>query len=338
MLSKKEIYKQAYKELEHRRLQRQLKRNNNLKLASSICPEIKALSLNLSKTAIKLSKSILSNATNQSEAIRKIHEENIKTQSKINKLLIKNNLPPNFLSPPPICSKCEDFGFVDNKKCSCLIKLVKSILTKDLQKSSNFYVTSFKDFNLEYYPKEHDKKYGISPYEHMSNIFKICNKFADDFPNCSEGFVMCGLTGLGKTHLSLAIASEVMSKGFAVIYSTASEITRKMSDRYFHNKSNNEIDYLKLIVETDLFILDDLGTEFDSAFSKSAIFDIINSRIPLNRPTIINTNLSPRDLEKKYGERIVSRIFSTLNTLSFKGTDNRKHNTIKKLSIYYKHT
>ena len=332
MLSKKQIYKQAYKELEHRRLKRQLDRTNNLKLAASICPEIKTLSFNLSKTAIALSKSILCNSTNQSETIKKIHDENIKVQNKINQLLIKNSLPQNFLSPPPICSKCEDFGFVDNKKCSCLIKLVKAILTKDLQQSSNFYLTSFEDFNLEYYSKEYDKKYGTSPYEHMSNIFKSCKNFAENFPNCSEGFVMCGLTGLGKTHLSLAIASEVISKGFAVIYSTASEITRKMSDRYFHRGQNNDIDYLNLIVETDLFILDDLGTEFESTFSKSAIFDIINSRIPLNRPTIINTNLSPHELEKIYGERIVSRIFSTLNTLSFKGTDNRKYSILKKLS------
>ncbi len=331
MLSKKEIYKKAYKELEHRRLKRQLDRTNNLKIATSICPEIKILSTSLSKTAIALSKSILSNSANQSEIIKRIHEENVKIQNQISKLLIENGLPKNFLSPPPVCSKCEDFGFVDNKKCSCLIKLVKTILTKDLQKSSNFYLTSFKDFNLDYYSKEYDSKYGTSPYEHMSSIFKTCKEFADNFPNCSEGFVMCGLTGLGKTHLSLAIASEVISKGFAVIYSTASEITRNMSDRYFYRKQNNDLDYLKLIVETDLFILDDLGTEFDSAFSKSAIFDIINSRIPLHRPTIINTNLSPRDLEKKYGERIVSRIFSTLNTLSFTGTDNRKHSLIKKL-------
>ena len=313
-------------------MKRQLDRTNNLKIASSICPEIKTLSISLSKTAIALSKSILSTSANQSEIIEKIHKENIKIQSQINQLLTENGLPKNFLSPPPVCSKCEDFGFVNNQKCSCLIKLVKTILTKDLQKSSNFYLTSFKDFNLDYYSKEYDTKYGTSPYEHMSNILKICKKFADTFPNCSEGFVMCGFTGLGKTHLSLAIASEVISKGFAVVYSTASEITRKMSDRYFRREQNNNIDYLNLIVETDLFILDDLGTEFDSAFSKSAIFDIINSRIPLNRPTIINTNLYPHDLEKKYGERIVSRIFSTLDTLAFKGTDNRKHRLITKLS------
>ena len=338
MLSKKEIYKQAYKELEHRRLKRQLDRTNNLKIAASICPEIKILSTSLSKTAISLSKSILSNSSNQSEVIKRIHEENVKVQHQINKLLIENGLPQNFLSPPPVCPKCEDFGFVDNKKCSCLIKLVKKILTKDLQKSSNFYLTSFKDFNLDYYSKEYDAKYVTSPFEHMSSIFKTCKEFADSFPNCSEGFVMCGLTGLGKTHLSLAIASEVISKGFAVIYSTASEITRKMSDRYFHREQNNDIDHLNLIVEADLFILDDLGTEFDSAFSKSAIFDIINSRIPLHRPTIINTNLSPHGLEKKYGERIVSRIFSTLNTLSFTGTDNRKHSLIKNYQNIKIHT
>ena len=157
----------------------------------------------------------------------------------------------------------------------------------------------------------------------MSKIFTLCKEFASKFPNCSNGFVMCGLTGLGKTHLSLAIASEVISKGFTVIYSTSSEITRNMADRYFGHSTNKDVDYLSLIVESDLFILDDLGAEFDSSFNKSAIFDIFNSRTPLNRPTIINTNLYPEQLQARYGERVTSRIFSTLDTFSFIGVDNR---------------
>ena len=323
MLSKKEIYKQAYNELGQRRLRRQSKKDRNLKVAVSMCPKIGELFSRLGKTSIKLSKSLLYNSSDQLDILSQIRNENIKIQNEIAKLLIKNNLPSDFLSPKPVCEKCDDYGFIDNEKCSCLIKLVKLIMTKDLQQSSKFNLTSFDDFNLQYYSKKIDKKIQISPHEQMSNIFMICKQFAYKFPNCSDGFIMCGLTGLGKTHLSLAIASEVISKGFTVIYSTSSEITRKMSDRYFRHSTNSDVDYLNLIVETDLFILDDLGTEFDSSFNKSAIFDIVNSRMPLNRPTIINTNLSPQELEKRYGARVVSRIFSTLDTLSFIGSDNR---------------
>lgn len=323
MLSKKEIYKQAYAELSQRRLKRQLKKDSHLKHAVSVCPEIGELCSKLGKTSIKLSKSLLYNSDYQLKILNRISHENIKIQNEINELLIKNHLPRDFLFPKAECEKCDDYGFVNNEKCSCLIKLIKSIITEDLRKSSRFNLKSFDDFNLQFYSKEIDEPSQISPYEQMSKIFMICKEFANKFPYCSNGFVMCGLTGLGKTHLSLAIASEVISKGFTVIYSTSSEITRNMADRYFGHTTNSDVDYLNLIVESDLFILDDLGAEFDSSFNKSAIFDIFNSRTPLNRPTIINTNLYPEQLQARYGERVASRIFSTLDTFSFIGVDNR---------------
>ncbi len=325
MLTKKEIYKQAHKELERRRLQRNMSRTNNLKKATSICHEIGALNIKLSKLSIKLSKAILSNNNNQIEFLNKIQNENLNIQSKIQKLLIKHNLPSNYLNPGPVCSKCDDYGYVDNKKCSCLINLLNSILTKDLQNNSHLCLKSFDDFNLEYYSKDIDNKLNISPYNHMSEVFKICKEFAYNFPSNLKGLIMMGRTGLGKTHLSLSIASYIISKGYTVIYDTASEITRKMSNRYFGRETNKDIDYIDLINDADLFIFDDLGSEFDSAFNKTAVFDVINNRVPIGLPTIINTNLSPTELEERYGERTVSRVFSGLFPISFIGSDIRKN-------------
>ena len=98
-----------------------------------------------------------------------------------------------------------------------------------------------------------------------------------------------------------------------------------MSNRYFGRETNKDIDYIDLINDADLFIFDDLGSEFDSAFNKTAVFDVINNRVPIGLPTIINTNLSPTELEERYGERTVSRVFSGLFPISFIGSDIRKN-------------
>ena len=156
----------------------------------------------------------------------------------------------------------------------------------------------------------------------MSAVFEECKKYAENFNTSSGGLLMHGLTGLGKTHLSLAIAFSVINKGFTALYETAAQITRNFLNNRFLNKEENS--YINLINEADLLIIDDLGCEFQSQFNKSAIFEVINLRTSFNRPIIINTNLKPEELEKVYGTRIVSRIVSVLTILSFTGKDNRQ--------------
>ena len=85
-----------------------------------------------------------------------------------------------------------------------------------------------------------------------------------------------------------------------------------------------EDSYLNTLNDADLLIIDDLGCEFQSQINKSAIFEVINLRTSLNKPIIITTNLTPEELQKIYGSRIISRVLSTLTVLSFIGKDNRQ--------------
>ena len=52
------------------------------------------------------------------------------------------------------------------------------------------------------------------------------------------------------------------------------------------------------IYDENMIALDDLGTEYSTAFSSAAIYNILNSRIMMGKPTIISTNLSMKDMEK----------------------------------------
>ena len=322
MLTKKEIYIKAHKQLEERRLERKIKQKKNLEFAFKVCKEIKVLYNKMNMTSIKLAKSIYKNKNNIRDIIKKIQNENILTQNEIKKLLAKNNLPNNFLNPPPFCEKCDDYGYIENEKCVCLKKIIKSITSKQLIENLNIPKLSFENFNLGFYLENKEK---TKAFEHMSAVYAECVKFAENFNLNSRGLLMHGQTGLGKTHLSLAIAFKVIEKGYTALYETASQATRKILNRKFITKDNQEENsYLSLISSTDLLILDDLGCEFSSQLNRSAIFEIINLRTSLNRPIIINTNYKPEELEKIYGERITSRIISTLKIISFTGKDNRQ--------------
>ena len=74
----------------------------------------------------------------------------------------------------------------------------------------------------------------------------------------------------------------------------------------------------------DLLVLDDLGMEFDTAFSRSCIYNVLNARLLEGRPTIISTNLSAAALQEKYGDQITSRIVGGFVPLLCVGKDIRQ--------------
>ena len=78
------------------------------------------------------------------------------------------------------------------------------------------------------------------------------------------------------------------------------------------------------ILECDLLILDDLGTEMNTSFISPALYSIINSRILSERPTIISTNFTLQQLSQRYTPQIASRLDGEYRILVFAGNDIRK--------------
>ena len=137
-----------------------------------------------------------------------------------------------------------------------------------------------------------------------------------------KNLMFMGGTGLGKTHLSLAIANVALNKGYSVIYGTSQNIFSDLQDENFGRTDNiyyNEHD----ILNTDLLILDDLGTEFRSQFSEACLYNIVNTRILKKKATIISTNFSFEDLERDYNQRVTSRLAGEYSVLTLEGSDIR---------------
>ena len=139
----------------------------------------------------------------------------------------------------------------------------------------------------------------------------------------SPSIMMLGATGLGKTHLSLAIAKQVILKGYHVLYCTAQDILRKIEREHF-SRSIVEDETLQTVLDADLLILDDLGAEYNTPFNVSSVYNIINTRMNFGKPTIISSNLTSQELEERYTERVVSRLLTQYTYLRFIGEDVRQ--------------
>lgn len=129
-------------------------------------------------------------------------------------------------------------------------------------------------------------------------------------------------TGLGKTHLSLSIAKEVIRKGYNVLYTPAQTLLETLERERF--RRGEESYSLNFVLDCDLLILDDLGAEFSTNFSVLGDLSISStSRLVEGKPTIISSNLTAKELEARYSPRVVSRIMGGYYTIPFLGNDIR---------------
>ncbi len=254
--------------------------------------------------------------------IERLSELNITLQTAIRSLLIENGYPSDYLDTPYTCKKCEDTGFVEGYICECRTQLLKEIAKDSLASVSQSASCTFENFNLDYYPLPADETTGVSPRKRMAEVLEYCKNYAEDFGTDSESLYLHGATGLGKTHISLAIANTVAENGYRVIYDTAQNILSSLEREKFGHNNNGERE--KEILECDLLIIDDLGSEFSTQFTVAAIYNIINTRLNRSRPVIISTNLTKNAIEERYTQRVTSRIIGGYVSILFLGKDIRQ--------------
>lgn len=221
------------------------------------------------------------------------------------------------LAPHYYCEKCKDTGYVDGVVCDCFEELLKSLSYKELAKKTPLKISSFDDFDISLYE---DK----SARERMGDILLFCKNYSNDFDLASPNLFMYGETGLGKTHLSLAIAGEVIKKGYGVVYGSAQNLLTAVERERFGRSDEPDGTTEEALLNCDLLILDDLGSEFTTQFTVAQLYNIINTRMAKELPTIINSNIGINELEARYTNRITSRIIGEYNLLNFIGNDIRQ--------------
>lgn len=166
---------------------------------------------------------------------------------------------------------------------------------------------------------------GMTAAQYMKRVKEQCMEFTRRFGTDGGNILFTGNTGVGKTFLSNCIAKEVMDAYYSVLYLSANDLFEVFSKNRFESRSEEEIrDTYQSILECDLLIIDDLGTEVNNSFTSSQLFYCINDRLANSRSTIISTNLSLNMLRDNYTDRVTSRIISGYRIIPLYGEDLRR--------------
>lgn len=238
-------------------------------------------------------------------------------------LLREAGYAPDFLEPRYECPRCEDTGYTGAAQCDCYVRALREQALRGSVLYPLVGAHRFDNFELSLYSAETDPDFGISPRANMERVARFMRRFAESFPDDRGGIMLQGYTGLGKTHLSLAVAGELIRRGFHVEYGATSELIGIMEDARFR-PGDGAARRAADLAACDLLIMDDLGSEFCTAFTQAAVFDIINARTTAGRPMIISTNCTMRELRDIYTDKTVSRIVGALRLITVFGEDIRQ--------------
>ncbi len=315
-----EVYSRAKRIIDERRSSAD--RDANIKKSGVYAkyPEVRNLDNQLMREMANFTVLMLRQQNELDEVLSSMKAEIDSIQQKRAGILMANGLPADYLEPRYTCKKCDDIGRKNGILCSCYKELCREEAIKELAASSGSAACSFGNFDLSYY-SDNGAEDGTNPRRKMQNYYNFCINYANAFSMESPSIIMMGKTGLGKTHLSLSIAKEVINGGFGVVYAPAQKLVSNLEREHFSFSGSDSV--MKKYTLCDLLIIDDLGAEFPSQFTTAAIGNLINERLYENRPTIISTNLSVKELTERYSERTASRILGEYKRLLFVGEDIR---------------
>ena len=194
------------------------------------------------------------------------------------------------LEPQYTCSLCCDTGVYEGKKCKCFLKLQGERLAQTGNKTVREYILELRDYFYTYTAR---------------------------YPENTGNFIFTGGTGTGKTFFLHCIAKALLDRGVSVLYFTADGLFQHFS-RLMREGTEDEY-----IMQADVLLIDDLGTEFSNSFTASRFFNLLNRRILEKKTMMISTNLNFKDLRELYSDRVVSRMMSDYEIIPFYGRDLR---------------
>jgi len=265
------------------------------------------------------------------EQVEDVRLRNLELQEQRRGELIRAGFSENYLSDEVMCPKCSDTGYIRTEMCECLYELYKNEQRASLSSLLRLGDETFDNFELSYYDDMPAPDTGVSPRRSMEIIYETCVEYARKFGKKSMNLFFNGAPGLGKTFLSACIARVVAENGYSVVYDMASHIFAQFEDAKFVRTDDQEEarSEIKRYLECDLLIIDDLGTEMTTAFTISALYELINTRLMTCRKTLVSSNLTLHELRRRYSEQIMSRLEGEYQVLTFRGEDiRRKRNAL----------
>ncbi len=288
-------------------------------------PRLGEIQRELAATTSRIIASALRRGTDPGPALGVLRDENLSLQQERAALLAQMGLPKDALDEQVNCPVCQDSGYAHGEVCRCLRSYYARLQRAELSTLLDLGNQSFDAFSLDWYSDQVDSAYGVSPKANMEFVYDVCADYAHNFGRHGGNLLLTGAPGLGKTFLSAAMAREVSDGGHSVVYDTAIHIFEQFESQKFGRDDGGDTDTaVRRVLQCDLLILDDLGTEMTTAFVQSALYQILNTRMMTGKATILNSNFSPEQIARRYSPQIASRIEGGYRVLPFFGQDIRR--------------
>lgn len=321
---KSDIYRSALRDYDAIKSASEAVRREMKNKVYSANPRLEEIDREMNGAGVSAAKKIIKNPKDKDKIKFELNEKLYELQTEKDMIYSELGITEEYFDSAYKCPKCKDTGMVDGEECQCFRQyLIQKAYGRSLLNELSAD-ESFDTFNLDYYSKTEKDRHGISPYENMRLIYSICFRFAEKFGNEYKNLLIMGKTGLGKTFLCNSISRRVLDRGYTVIYISAGRLFKTLQDEQFNRMEEEEYSsFYDDILNVDLLVIDDLGTEFATSLVSSQIFNIINERMVNSRSTIISTNLTPDRIKEQYSDRVLSRLTDEFEFLTLTGDDIR---------------
>ena len=320
MAYSKEAVIRARAVLAQRKADRESQNAARLAEAYREVPQLRQLDMQLRQTMAAAAQAVFSQGGDVVAAMEDAKARNLVLQAR-RKALVEEHFAPGYLDETPACPHCGDTGYIGSNMCACLQAICAEEQAKELGAAFRGG-ESFENFRLDYYSAAVIPQIKSSARAVMERNLKHCREYAEAFSQGAGNLLMCGGTGLGKTHLALAIGAAVGKAGFSVCYETAMSLFSKLERAKFTPNPEN-VAQAERLENCDLLIIDDLGTEMPGQFVTAALYALLNQRLMARKSMVITTNLNVEETSSRYSPQIASRLYGEFARLTFVGSDIR---------------
>lgn len=322
-LEKSEIYAHIKREMERYRDYAINKADEEIKLIYEKYPRLKEIDKELKNAGSHMLKETLRRRGEDRDKLVKEFKEHYANLEKEKQSILDNaGISQDMLKPKFRCRLCEDTGIYKDKECKCMKKrrIEKMYTLSNIHE--NMKEQNFEKFDSSLFSKEPILN-GVSQYDRILEISDTCREGIAGMEKTPFYALFMGGVGLGKTFLCSCLAKFAMEMGYSVVYATAYDIADVLVKVKFNRATGEDYETLDLINSCDLLIVDDLGTEGINSATNTEIFTVINNRLLNKKSLIISTNLSLKDINRIYGERVFSRFMGGFKMCQFIGRDLR---------------
>ena len=316
-------YNKILREYDKRQLENRHELEERVKHIYSILPELKEIDDQIVSNSIQSAKLSL---MGDDQSLNSLADRNLDLSMHKIEILTENGYPSNYLMPTYHCKDCKDTGYIENEKCHCFKQAIVDLLYSQSNIKGIMEQENFSTFRYDFYTDSYiEETTNLTPLANIKKVVSSCKEYIDTFDSTYSNLLLYGNAGVGKTFLANCIAKELLDRSHTVIYLTAFQLFDILEKNKFNkdqekSEANEQFEY---ILDCDLLIIDDLGTELNNSFVTSQLYLCINERHLRKKSTIISTNLSWDNLNTNYSERIFSRLASNYRLLKIVGDDIR---------------